>query len=238
LREEGNIMLVKVSSLLIGLGAATVFCTAASGEIIRFTLTNHPRGEAIPPAYGMRMDDLLGESDFATTFSFEGNGASVAMEIDTDLNTIRIHGTVFGGIDGGMAHINPELYTLDMTYSIGVTGDAVNGWSVGMLGNTGTFVRQSDSKSWDLTTVFNNMNHSFEFFPDRYRLEDGDLPGAQWVGRGWLDTALVPRPGSTRDFLFVATLVPLPGGVWMGLAGLAGVGAIQAVRRRRVTAVE
>lgn len=231
-------MLVKLPSLLIGFSVAGLACTAVSGETIRFNLQNHPRGTALPPAYGLRLDDLFGESDFATTFSFEGNGAGVVMDVDTDLNTIHIFGTVFGGIDGGMAHINPELFTLDMQYNIGVSGDPTNGWTVGMLGNTGSLVRQSDSKSWDLVTIFNNMNRSFEFFPDRFRLQDGDLPGTEWVGRGWLETALTPRPGEVRDFLFVATLVPLPAGVWMGLAGLAGVGAVHAVRRRRVAAAE
>jgi hypothetical protein len=221
------------STTILSLASSLILAPAALADVVSFRLSDHPRGEAVPPEYGLRLDDLFGPSSFPVTFSFNDGGASVRMDVDVTAKTIHIYGTVFGGVDGGNAYVAPELFDLDMFYKFGVVGEPVNGWDVQALGNTGSITRQSDSTRWDLTTKLNGFGNAFEFHPDRYRLYPGDLPNVSWVGRGWLDTAANPRPTRTRDFLFVATVVPLPAGVLAGSVGLGCVGLLALARRRR-----
>lgn len=206
---------------------------AVSADIVNFRLHDHPRGEAVPPEYGLRLDDLFGPSSLPVTFSFDDGGAAVSMAVDLATKMIHITGTVYGGVDGGNSYVAPELFQLDMLYKFGVVGEPVNGWDVQSMANTGSITRISDMRSWDLTTKLNGFGNAFEFHPDRFRLFPGDLPGVSWVGRGWLDTAKDPRPTRTRDFLFVATVVPLPTGTLVGGLGLALVGMTRIARRVR-----
>lgn len=210
---------------------------SAAADTIRFALADHPRGEAQPPTYGLRLDDLFGPSTLPTTFSFNQGGAGVLMDVDTDSKAIHIFGTVFGGIDTGKNYLAPELFDLDMLYKFGVAGNEDDGWSVAGLGNTGSLVRQSDGERWDLVTILNQAGLAFEFFPDRFRLRSDDLIGVEWVGRGWLDTATDPRPTEVRDFLFVATVVPLPAGVIPGVLTLGCAAAVVRARSRRSRAL-
>jgi hypothetical protein len=220
---------------LIALVAGTP--APAAADTIRFTLGDHPRGEARPPTYGLRLDDLFGPSTLPTTFSFNQGGAAVLMDVDTTSKSIHIFGTVFGGVDVGDSYLAPELFDLDMLYKFGVMGNEDDGWSVAGLGNTGSLVRQSDSQRWDLVTLLNQDGFAFEFFPDRFRLRHNDLVGVDWVGRGWLDTSTNSRPTEVRDFLFVATVVPLPAAVIPGVFTLGCAAWVVGARSRRARVI-
>lgn len=227
-------MLARYQSVVVGCILSASLSAVSSADVVSFQLGNHPRGQVIPPYYGMRLDNLFGASQ-VVTFSFEDNGAGMQLDVDTDALTIHVFGTVYGGVDTGANWSNPELFDVDMMYTLIANNNG--GWDADTSTDTGTITRQSDNMSWGLTTLFNENNHTFEFYPDRFRLLAGDLPGVDWVGRGWLDTATNPMPGTTRDFLFTATLIPLPAGFWLGAAGMCGVGVLsRAARRRRTSA--
>ena len=222
------------AAMLGVLAGAALASTAYAGPVVLFksALGDHPDGAALPPAYGLRMDNLfsgLGGTGGITTFSFEQNGAGVSMTIwdldmDGDADEIRIAGTVFGGEDAGTTYgFGAGLYKLEFTFSVGVN-DESNGWSASSHAANGGFLQAlagnvdvAEGTMFNLVQRTDSMAKDFKFLNDGHR-----LPGSSgWVGRGWLDG------GGTRDFLFVT--IPLPGGAGMALAGL----GLVALRRRR-----
>jgi len=246
---------------LAGLIASGV-ATADEVEIFSGKAIDHPDGNANPPGYGLRLDKLFTfdpdsgavEEDAAsggiTTFSFSHELSNVQVKVsDTDDDgagdKIRVFGTVYGGEDtGGGYGFGEGLYEMKFTWTqnvIETEGDD-GGWQVTPASTlNGGFIRALDGidgveegTSWDLFGQEDANKNTFKLQRDGHRL--GGYPDLAsldpFVGRGWV-TLLEDgtKNGATQDFLFV--VVPTPAALPMGLAGLAGLGGVAWIRRRK-----
>jgi hypothetical protein len=106
----------------------------------------------------------------------------------------------------------------------------VQGQNLGTLTAVDATSFHAAGAAWSLSDKSNGTN-TFVFAPDSDRLSGHGFPANTWVGRGWLMAPGVS--GGNQDFLFTATVVPLPAGALAGIGGLAGVGLIGVIRRRR-----
>ncbi len=210
----------------LAIAALALTATAASADVFEFAMYNHPDGNAAPPFYGLRVDNMFGNGRI-NTFSIDHVGDSL-LTVHEDGEDISIHmeGTLFGGGDGGDAHVNPELYTYTFDFTDGVekTGE---GWIV--VGtpevNGGTLTRVSDGAEFEFSTKANGDDVAFIFEADGHRIS-GDSDS--WVGRGWVQSDTNPRSQSTQDWLFRAEVVPAPGTIALG-----AMGGLLVTRRRR-----
>lgn len=249
-------MFAKVSSpgLMGVVVAVSIAGVAHAGSVVAtYRLSDHPDGGAAPPTYGLRLDNLFGDGA-TTTFTFgtsEGVFLTVMDAIQPSTESagsymINISGVVFGGVDTGSGYDETRAgfgtYALDFTYSVNVapsgTGWIVNPTSAANLGTLSAIDVVGDEAdfSFDLFES-TGMNH-FKFLQDEHRLDTdhhghADHPEADhgyFVGRGWLAFGPDQNSPDTQDFLFIGTLVPLPG---PGLLGAAGLLSLVVVRRRR-----
>lgn len=218
-----------VSTPLCAAGVLCAIATAAHATpvVSTFDLSNHPGGNAAPPAYGLRFDGMFG-GNALTVFSFVDVQLTVTDNtMDAGDISMRIHGLVEGGEVSDNAFSDPELFTIDFNYVSNVE-TYQGGWRVVGTNNefnTGTIAPLNGDPE-DVFTVVDNDNNAFIFAPDGHRLPGDD---ATWVGRGWLTTNMNGHdsPG-TQDFLFVGTPVPTPGS-----ATLLAISGFAATRRRR-----
>ena len=207
-----------------------------------YDLFNHPNGNAEPPKYGFRLDELQGANTGDYTFSFEGNGAAMQLEFDTVAETIRIFGTAFGGRDTGNSYDsdNSGLWSIDFTYAVNVV-EASGGYTVSPESplNNGTVSLLSGNWLGDATTVYNltdyqgSHNDSFLFLPDGHRIP-GD--NTTFVGRGWVNhdgNGMLSTHDTASDWLFTGKLVPEASSIvtWF-LLGLASLGLVWYRRKR------
>ncbi len=223
--------------------AALVVASAAmAGGTTYFRLFDHPDGNASPPGYGLRFDNLFSDNGYGaaaggvTTFSF----VDVIMTVtDTGSSlSINIAGELFGGEDAGSSYgFGEGAYELDFTYSVNVVADGT-GYRVTAddAANAGTLTAVTGDATGAVFAMRDFMDPSFLFLQDDHRLGGHSEAGEGfWVGRGWLADAAGDGSG-TRDFLFIGEMldgpppiIPLPMSGAMGLAGL----AVVATRRRR-----
>ena len=227
--------------------ASTVFASSVQAETLVYQLFNHPDGNAQPPQYGLRLDDLFGGGN-TVHFSFDpADGASVFLTV-TDSGgsiTIDIQGTVFGGHDTGTAYSssNSGLWDLDFSYTLNVSGNSATGWTVSpqSASNAGSITALDNGGGagglWDSGYSFDffeqtGTGNPFIFAPDDHRLLAYPEAGDFLVGRGWLsyDEDYGTASPDTQDWLFIGQLIPLPPGVWMAGIGLIGVVTL----RRRI----
>ncbi len=217
---------------------AAVSVSAAAASTITYSLLDHPGGaKAVNPPfadYGIRADSLAGgpDSDF---FSFERNSASAKLVYDMAANTATISGTVWRGLDP----LN-HLWALNfvVTNTLPVVGPP-DGQFTSMTIGTGSLVKGAE-------TIFlrgkARGNGDTFLLTDQNPKSTGDLLGALY-GEGWIETCIVGANSTcafnggtgwthagTNDFLFRATVVPLPAAGWMLIAGLGG---LVAMKRRK-----
>lgn len=208
----------------------------AQGAIIAdglYQLHNHPDGSAVPPPYGMRLDELVDVTAGLDIFTlnFDDAGSNMQMTVSGGGTVINIFGTAVGGRDIGGSYAADAffgLYTVNFTYNVGVglaPGDddiLVNG---GTGANSGVLGTPFGPPMVLLDVVGNPPGFSF-----RLGDEDDDLGhrGHSGIsGWGWIDPQGFAH-GPTRDFLFTAELVPAPG----ALALIAPAAVVFARRRR------
>jgi len=59
----------QITSTILVLVVLSVSVTA-NAMIHLFSLNDHRDGNRVPPTYGLRIDDLIGEGDFAFSFNY------------------------------------------------------------------------------------------------------------------------------------------------------------------------
>ncbi len=209
-----------VTCAVIYLGAAP-----ASADVSAFSMMDHPGGEVAPPFYGLRADHIFGNGR-VNTFSIDTFADSVITITDNGGNlSIHMAGTLWGGGDGGAAHVNPKQYTyeFDFTEGVEVFGD---GWRVvGLHDANGGFLDEVGGDFFmPLGTRVDNQSIAFVFAPDGFGIDGDD---STWVGRGGVLTPDPDGTGSTQEWLFTA--IPAPGTLGVALGG----GLLTLPRRRR-----
>ncbi len=199
--------------------ALYLWASVASAAIYTYTLHDHPAGNAQANYdYGLRLDS---ENLF---FTFQ-NG-NLTLTYDDVLGTMQITGFANQStpVDNTSLNDTPIFYEL-------VAGD-INDQGGGFFtatGGSGTVGPSADTPLVSLTgkglMSGPNAGLTFLFLNDGHRLPGN--PGTGIVGRGWIEGE------DTNDFLFTATLnpVPVPAAVW--LFGTALVGLIGFSKRRR-----
>lgn len=227
----------------------------ASAADITFALANHPDGNAKPPAYGLRLDELFLQAPTAgnltnpvggtTTFSFDpADGASMTVTtsvVGLDIQ-INISGTVYGGVDTGVAYgFGEGLYDVNFTYRMNVseTAGPDGGHTVAAINamNNGTITAQAGITGVDAGTFWtfydqSNGTYTFKLLADGHRL--GGFPAIlaldPLVGRGWVTfNSDGTNTGGTQDWIFLS---PEPSSLVLLVMGGIGLFARRSRRRR------
>jgi hypothetical protein len=230
------------------IAAIAVMTAAATADVKQFALKN--RGTTSQGfSYGLQFDNLFAARN-STNNGFSG-GAGVArfsmnqfsntvMTVNKTGSTITINmrGTLVGGRSnnfGIVSGLGKGSYELDMTYTANIL-EGPNGWRVdeASVNNTGTLKALAgvtgvmQGTTWTFGDRASSGGNTLTFF------KFGNTAIPIWNGTGWL---LPSQPlAGVQQAIFSGVLVPLPTGVWIGGAGLLGVGILHAVRRRRALA--
>lgn len=218
----------------------------ASAAIINYNLQSHPDGGIAPPFYGLRLDGLYTlDTNDEWTFDFDHASSNMKLVLDTTLETVRIYGEVYGGLDVGAGYDADlqGLWAVDFSYSVNVSVDdsglpdlEVEVSPEAPASNNG-YIRAlftADDGSIFITSGDTiAMEQEKEFFfnnTDDHRLDCliHTCGPDQFVGWGWLNHSDSSHIEAS-DWLFTATVVPIPAAVWMFISGL---GALAFVRRR------
>ncbi|MCC6660815.1 MAG: hypothetical protein IT437_08010 [Phycisphaerales bacterium] len=232
---------------ILGTSLAIALCAAANADVQQFRLSDHGL-TAGGHEFGIRFDNLFnthnsansgfgGQSGGFTTFSLSRFGDTVmTVSQEGGTLTISIHGTVDGGRatgSGYIAGLGRGSYELGMTYTANIL-QGPNGWRVSApsVQNSG-FIRAMSGvtgiaagTTWSFgDRAMAPASNSLTFF--KY----GATAVPVWTGTGWL---LAPSPTvGYQQAMFTGTMVPLPPGAALGGVGLAALGGVCAVRRRR-----
>jgi uncharacterized protein (TIGR03382 family) len=199
-----------------------------------YVLNNHPDGNAQPPQYGLRLDELVNVTPGHDIFTFDFNHPSSLVVMTLSASTIRIQGHAFGGRDTGGSYANDVhrgVYSFDFLYNLGVQGvpgdddiwvnttnHANFGWIQSPSGVTHSMVDERGS-----------FAYSFRLGDENNDLGHRNFPGVS--GWGWLSMVVDGQIVHTesQDWLFtVGNQIPTP-----GAAALLGLGGLLAARRRR-----
>lgn len=216
-----------------GKSECEVYAVGANGTILHygpgdestmhtFVCHDHPQGMLVPPTYGLRLDDLLGEGFY--TFSFDYSDgvetAYVTLTHDEVAGTVRISGRAYGGLLDGNAW-SPAAsgwIDIDFTYADAVavydncardSGDDVYVTGASAL-NTGTFTLDGwgGNASFSYIDRANEDGCSFSFDNDWDSKGVDDIAHdlSVWSATGWFQ----PVAEGNRDWLFIATPVVTP----------------------------
>ncbi len=201
--------------------AATLAVPAFAGITI-FTLHDHPNGAINPPAYGLRLDDLLGSGEFTFSFDYvDGTGAAaMSLTYDDILGTVRISGRAYGGKDTGTGWdpASRGWVDIDFLFTTNVSERDDCATAVGNdLYVTGMSAANSGTVSldgWGGNAVFNFTDKAdasgctFTFDNDSDSKGNATISGdpSIWSGNGWL----MPVTSGSRDWLFIGEMMALP----------------------------
>jgi hypothetical protein len=187
-----------------------------------FSLSDHPNGDRVPPTYGLRIDDLVGDGDFTFSFDYidQTGSSNVVLTYDDSSGEIRIYGRAYGGKDTGTdwdpalsGWINIDFYYRDdVVESDNCAGDPGDDLYVTSenANNNGTI----SLDGWGGDQVFNFSGKAdgtgCAFILDNDTDSKGNFTIANdpnlWSGSGWLK----PPTSGARDWLFVASMVTVP----------------------------
>lgn len=230
------------SGLLVAAMASFCMTSIASAAAIApgtYQLHNHPDGDAVPPPYGMRLDELFNVSggNDIFTLDFDHAGSNMTLVYDNS-GLIVISGVAYGGIDIGGSYLNDGhqgLYQIEFVYDVGVglaSGDDDLIVIPGANGQNSGSIAPLDPGHPDFGASLNlfdvrDGNYSFRFGDEDNDLGHRGYPGIS--GWGWVGFNGQSHPGAADDFLFTAELIPEPAAASLLLIGL---GAATFRRRR------
>lgn len=211
--------------------AWTLSAASARADVIAgagtYQLLNHPDGDARPPLYGLRLDelyDVTGGHDIFT-FDFEAPGANMLMDFDG--TSLHIYGTVFGGLNAGSGYAGSHvgLWAVDFTYGLlgAVPGDDDLIVTTPDFTNTGTITRLATQESIPLWDYSGSYGYTFRLGDEDHDLGHRGFPGTS--GWGWVNHNAQNTHVGASDWLF--TVVPEPN---TALLAMLGTGAL--LRRR------
>ena len=209
--------------------------------------------------FGLRLDGLeSGAHDQNYIFDFEHADSAMYLQYDDIAHTIHIYGTSHGGQDNdsgatcvnfpalcvdsdnnGLIDDTEAVWSIDFTYNMDMgldlpdEGGFADVSSTNQNGdNTGTI--SSIFGSYELSDHFSS-NHGLSFiFGDDSDVSQGTdvLTGWGWLDYCDLTSCTLTSRLYTNDWLFEATVVPVPAAVWLFASGLLGLVAVS--RRRKV----
>lgn len=227
-------MLSRKALIALIVGVFVVSATGASAAVIvpgTYQLHNHPDGNAIPPPYGMRLDELDDATAGHDIFTFDFDHASSDMRLTYNdvAQTIHIYGVSYGGRDvGGVyaADAYQGVYTIDFLYNmnVGLVPGDDDLWVEAPPDelNSGTIISPGGAPINILADVLQN-NFTFRFGDED---DDNGHRGHNGLsGWGWLN--INGSHVDNQDWLFTAELIPEPATIGLLLVGLG------AIRRRR-----
>lgn len=209
-----------------GLSAAALAGPITGGL---YRLHNHPDGDADPPPYGMRLDELYNETSGHDiyTFDFDHASSNMVLNYDSTNQIITISGVAWGGRDIGGSYANDQylgFYTIAFTYNVGVGP---------VPGDDDIWVTSaSGSNSGTIQTPLGHTKNLRDVAADGFTFRFGDENNNQGhrgfagiSGWGWMD--IDGHHQDAQDWLFTAERIPEPSSVLLALLGVVGV-----VRRR------
>ena len=219
------------TSLLV---ASSIFAASSASAITigTYELSNHPDGNQSPPPYGLRLDGLLtGNSNEEYTFDFDH--VLSYMTLTWDGTKIVIDGQAYGGEDNnnnaspGYVSGTTAVWDIHFEYTIGISqpGDAggvddlyvnADGMNFGTISSPlGSYSLEDKADNWLSFQLGDTANGS------GHRGFSG-ISGWGWVNYG--DDCVNDTCSHVRasDWLFTATLVPVPAAVWLFASGLLG----------------
>jgi hypothetical protein len=219
----------------VAVGTMAVSAEAVSVASGLYRLHNHPDGQADPPPYGARFDELFNATSGHDIFTldFDDPSSSVFMTVDVLAGVINIAGTALGGRDTGAtyaADVYLGLYSFNFTYDIGVQQ---------VPGDDDIWVVMPHHRNFGTITAPNSLgtivltDEGMGGYTFRLGDEDNDAGhrGHNGIsGWGWMSYVVgqsITHVEAT-DWLFTAELVPAPGSIVM-----LGLGGLLAARRRR-----
>ena len=229
-------------------GALLVTAGSASAGMMvlqpgTYQLNDHPDGNAQPPVYGLRLDELVDVTDNhdVFTFSFDGRkheGVGMFLTLDTSEAaggefTIRIHGTAFGGLVQNDAYVeaNSGLVALDFLYTMVAVADDDDDFVVFAATGTNTGSITADFLGESGIPLFDKANSSGLTFRLGDEFSDDGHRGARGIsGWGWLNHGTSNGHVSASVWLFTLT-IPTPGA--LALLSVAMVMFGGSVTRRR-----
>lgn len=204
---------------------------SAYAAVIVFQLESHPGGNVSPPPYGLRLDGLFdGNTNEEWTFDFSDPQSDMKMWVDTIANTITIAGQAYGGRDAGAGYdpILSGVWDISFVYSTNVMIDTSNPpWldiessPEAPLDNNGSITPLFNAVAGGFNIVAGvaiALEQEKEFYFNNiedHRLDGSGLSGPEtYVGWGWLNSGDSPHIDAS-DWLFTATVIPVPAAVWL-----------------------
>lgn len=196
-------------AVLAGL-CSPVFAAAPATGV--YKLGNHPDGSAQPPAYGLRLDELINVTAGHDVFTFNFEDPSSNMQLDWNGSTIHISGLAYGGLDTGGYYGNAAyrgLWAIDFLYDTGVSVLANNVTVFSNMVNSGIITSLSGLGSFNL---LDKSDGSFAFKLGSENNGSGHRGYNGISGWGWLNHsgAGLGNHVAASDWLFIATPVPEP----------------------------
>jgi hypothetical protein len=221
LNRHGRLALA-VFVLAVGLSAAQG--NAALIQPGQFLLHNHPDGNAAPPGYGLRLDELFDVTDDHDKFTFDFDHPDAEVWLDYDGTVVHIYGIAFGGLDAGSTYASDPALTslveLDFTYTTVELAEGDDDLIVRTpsFTNSGTITWLDTGEVIDLFDRASEEGFTFRFGDENDDEGHRDFSGIS--GWGWLDHHAAGTHVYSSDWIFTAERVPAPSSLLVVGAGL------------------